>query len=141
MSTSHMVTPLGPGGPAGSAGANTVINTMTDPLAQATKPSGLAGLTRLFATIGLIGSIAALFWRLGAGIPTAADFLAGCSAGDAACLVDPVVRAAVLDPTLLAAGMFATAIGAFADAKTRPATGLVLGLASVALGVALVVTR
>lgn len=51
------------------------------------------------------------------------------------------MRAAVLDPTLLAAGMFATAIGAFADAKTRPATGLVLGLASVALGVALVVTR
>ena len=141
MSTSHMVTPLGPGGPTGSAGATTVINTMTDPLASATRPSGIAGLTRLLATLGLLGSFAALFWRLGQGLPTAADFLNGCATGDAACLVDPVVRAAVLDPTLLAVGMFATAIGAFADAKNRPATGLVLGLASVALGVALVVTR
>ena len=141
MSTSDMVTPLGPGGPLGSGGATTVINTMTDPLAQATRSSGVAGLTRLLATVGLLGSIAGLFWRLGSGLPVAADFVELCGSGNAACLVDPIVRASVLDPTLLAAAMFATSIGAFADAKSRPATGLVLGLASVALGAALVVTR
>ena len=130
-----------PGQAYGTQPGSTIVNTMNDPLAQMRSPAAsLRPLTVLLATLSLLGSFVVFGWRLSQDLEAAMRVLDNCPPGVAECLVDPVVRTQLVDPLLLAAGMFALAVGALTDSRRRPAMGLVLALGAVVIGV-LLVTR
>ncbi|PWD52213.1 hypothetical protein C8046_17760 [Serinibacter arcticus] len=131
----------GPSGGPPARGSSTIINTMSDPMLHTGSPAAsLRPLTTLVGTLALLGSFVALGWRWSQDASVALDLLSTCPVGsDPACPVQPTIRQALLDPLLLAAGMFALSVGALVDSRHRPLTGLLLAVGAVVLGV-LVVT-
>ena len=130
-----------PGQAYGTQPGSTIVNTMNDPLAQMRSPAAsLRPLTALLATLALLGSFVLLGWQWSQGFTAASQVLDRCLPGAVECVVDPAVRSLLVDPLLLAAGMFALAVGALTDSRRRPAMGLVLALGAVVIGV-LLVTR
>lgn len=125
-----------PGQSPAHAGAGTIVNTMADPSGYTVTPTGgLRPLTTLLATLTLLGSFAVVGWRWLRDGEAALDVLLACPVGQVECAVQPAIREGLLDPLLLGAGMFALAVGAFTDARRRPATGLLLAVAALVLGV------
>lgn len=118
------------------AGAGSIVNTMADPSGYTATPTGgLRPLTSLLAFATLVGSVALVVWRWSRDGATALDVLGSCQVGQVECVVQPAIRAGLLDPLLIGAAMFALSVGAFTDARRRPATGLLLAVAALVLGV------
>lgn len=117
-----------PGGYA--SGPSTTVNTMTDPLAQyAARKRGTTMLTRIVATLVLLGSLAVPF-VVSSGLDVVLVALDECltATRDAACLTGSPT-APVWQPLILAAVAFSATTGAFVDAARRPLSGLLLAIA------------